>query len=158
MTKFIEELSESTADLEMRIGRLSMDILGAIPVAPVKVRAWVERPGSRISLMAAEMVAARNGGTDRAVASVSAWLLGTSDTADVATDGFAPLIEGEADPEPHSWEGDPGYLETISWRRQRDARQSALRGVAEPAGISGRRRGDDTDCNGWRLSSIARTV
>ena len=62
MTKLIEELSESTVGSPMRIGRVSMDILGAIPVAPVRVRAWVERPGSRISLLAAEMAAARPGG------------------------------------------------------------------------------------------------
>ena len=49
MTKLIEELA---GDSELRIGRVSMDILGAIPVAPVRVRAWVERPGSRISMMA----------------------------------------------------------------------------------------------------------
>ena len=97
-----------------------MDILGAIPVAPVRVRAWVERPGSRISLLAAEMLAARAGGPDRAVARASAWLLATSDTADVATDRFPPLAEGEADPVPHSWEGAPGYLEAVSWRRQRE--------------------------------------
>ena len=71
----------------LRIGRVTLDILGAIPVAPVRVRAWVERPGTRISLLAAEMVAARPGGSDRAVARASAWLLATSDTADVAPTG-----------------------------------------------------------------------
>ena len=118
MTKLIEELSANTAGSRLRIGRVSMDILGAIPVAPVRVRAWVDRPGSRISLVSAEMVAARPGGADRAVARASAWLLATSDTADVTTDRFAPLVEGEADPMPHSWEGATGYLEAISWRRQ----------------------------------------
>jgi hypothetical protein len=120
MTKLIEELIEGAADSTMRIGRVSMDILGAIPVAPVRVRAWMERPGSRISLLAAEMVAARPGGSDRAVARASAWLLATSDTADVATDRFAPIAEGEVDPVPHSWEGAIGYLEAVSWRRQRE--------------------------------------
>jgi hypothetical protein len=120
MTKMIEELSDRTGATGLRIGRVSMDILGAIPVAPVRVRAWVERPGSRIALLAAEMVAARPSGADRAVARTSAWLLATSDTADVATDRYPPLVEGEADPIPHSWEGAPGYLEAISWRTQRD--------------------------------------
>jgi Thioesterase-like superfamily len=120
MTKLIEELSASTTGSAMRIGRVSMDILGAIPVAPVRVRAWVERPGSRISLLSAEMVAARPGGQDRAVARASAWLLATSDTADVATDRFPPVVEGESDPVPHSWEGAAGYLEAVSWRRQRE--------------------------------------
>ena len=117
MTKLIEELA---GDSRMRIGRVSMDILGAIPVAPVRVRAWLDRPGSRISLLAAEMVAARPGGADRAVARAAAWLLATSDTAEVATDRFPPLVEGEADPVPHSWQGATGYLEAISWRRQRE--------------------------------------
>lgn len=118
MTKLIEELSDKSAGSAMRIGRVSMDILGAIPVAPVRVRAWVERGGNRIALLSAEMVAARPGGADRAVARASAWLLATTDTADVATDRFPPLVEGRADPTPHSWEGAPGYLESISWRRQ----------------------------------------
>ena len=117
MTKLIEELA---GDSPMRIGRVSMDILGAIPVTPVRVRAWVERPGSRIALLAAEMVAARPDGSDRAVARASAWLLATSDTADVSTDRFPPLTEGEADPVPHSWEGATGYLQAVSWRRQRE--------------------------------------
>jgi hypothetical protein len=117
MTKLIEELA---ADSLMRIGRVSMDILGAIPVAPVRVRAWVERPGSRISLMSAEMVAARPDGSERAVARASAWLLATSDTSDVSTDRFPPLVEGEADPMPHPWEGATGYLQAVSWRRQRE--------------------------------------
>ena len=93
MTKLIEELADGSG---LRIGRLSLDILGAIPVAPVRVRAWVERPGSRISMMAAEMLAARPGGPDRAVARVTAWLLAVSDTADVTTDRYPPLVEGEA--------------------------------------------------------------
>ena len=74
---------------------MTLDILGAIPVAPVKVRAWVERPGRRISLLVAEMIAARPGGPDRAVARVTAWLLATSDTSDVASDRYPPLVEGE---------------------------------------------------------------
>src|SRR6185295_2798320 len=115
MTKLIEELA---SDSGLRIGRVSMDILGAIPVAPVRVRAWAERPGRRIALLAAEMVAERPGGPDRAVARASAWLLAPSDPTAVATDRYAPLTEGESDPVPHSWEGATGYLEMISWRRQ----------------------------------------
>jgi hypothetical protein len=115
MTKLIEELA---ADTGLRIGRLTLDILGAIPVASVKVRAWVERPGRRISLMMAEMSAARFDGADRAVARVTAWLLAPGDTTDVATDRYPPLVEGEAAAVPHSWVGAKGYLETVSWRRQ----------------------------------------
>ncbi len=59
MTKLIEELA---GDSGLRIGRLTLDILGAIPVTQVRVRAWVERPGIRISMMAAEMLAPRPDG------------------------------------------------------------------------------------------------
>ena len=68
--------------------------------------------------MMAEMSAARSGGADRPVARVTAWLLAPGDTADVATDRYPPLVEGEAIPVPHSWVGAKGYLETVTWRRQ----------------------------------------
>ncbi len=121
MTKLIEE---ATADSGLRIARMTLDILGAIPVTRVRVRTWVPRPGKRISLWAAEMSAPGVDGTDRAVARVTAWLLSTSDTADVATDRYLPLAEGDAVPVPHSWEGAAGYLETVSWRRQPDTGES----------------------------------
>lgn len=129
LTKAIEELAGSRPGGRersdsgnesggLRIGRLVLDILGAIPVAPVTVRAWVMRPGSRISLVAAEMAATAPGGTDRTVARVTAWLLAPSDTADVATDRHPPLVEGVSAPHAHGWAGAPGYLETVSWRTQ----------------------------------------
>ncbi|MGH3637826.1 MAG: thioesterase family protein [Mycobacterium sp.] len=118
MTKAIEELAVARGGSRLRIGRVTLDILGAIPVAPVKVRAWVMRPGARISLMAAEMSPA--GPDERAVARVTAWLLAPSDTGDVATDRHPPLVEGEMVPHAHGWAGAPGYLETVSWRTQPD--------------------------------------
>ena len=117
MTKLIEELAQ---DSGMRVGRVTLDILGAIPVTRLRLRAWVERPGARISLMAAEMLGPRPDGGERAVARVTAWLLATSDTADAVTDRYAPLVEGDSVAVPHSWEGAPGYLETVSWRRQQN--------------------------------------
>jgi hypothetical protein len=118
MTKLIEELAAGSG---LRVGRLTLDILGAIPVTRVRVRAWVERPGARISIMAAEMLAPRPDGSERAVARVTAWLLATSDTADAVTNRYPPLVEGNSLAVPHSWEGAPGYLETVSWRRQKTA-------------------------------------
>lgn len=122
LTKSIEELAAGTG---LRIGRLTLDILGAIPVAAVQVRAWVERPGSRISLMCAEMAADRPDGTRRAIARVTAWLLATSDTSEVAVDRYPPLVEGQAAAVAHAWEGAPGYLETVRWRRQIDPGEQA---------------------------------
>ncbi len=115
MTKAIEELA---ADTPLRIGRLTLDILGAIPVVPVKVRAWTLRPGARIALMCAEMIPV---GAIRPVARVTAWLLATGDTSDVASDRHPPLTEGDAVANAHAWLGAPGYLETVSWRKQATA-------------------------------------
>lgn len=112
MTKLIEEAADGSG---ARIGRVTLDILGAIPVVPVRVRTWVARPGNRIAMWCAEMVPV---GADRPVARVSAWLLATGDTTDVATDRYSPLIEGDAVSESHAWLGAPGYLETVSWRKQ----------------------------------------
>ena len=118
LTRAIEDLAQGSG---LRIGRLTLDILGAIPVTTVRVRAWVERPGSRISLMAAEMLVDRPDGTRRAVARVTAWLLAPSDTADAVVDRYPPLIEGEAvTGAAHAWQNARGYLETVSWRRQPD--------------------------------------
>jgi hypothetical protein len=123
LTRAIEELAEGRG---LRIGRLTLDILGAIPVAPVRVSAQVDRPGSRIALMSAQMAAERPDGSWRAVARVTAWLLATSDTSDAVTDRFAPLVEGDLSGVTHPWEDAGGYLETVSWRRQADDGSSAV--------------------------------
>ncbi|MGE2730466.1 thioesterase family protein [Mycolicibacterium vaccae] len=115
LTKAIEELAAGTG---LRIGRLTLDILGPIPVAPVRVRAWVDRPGSRISMMVAEMSADRPDGSRRAVARVTAWLLAPSDTRDVARARHTPLVEGPESGLTHAWPGARGYLEAVSWRKQ----------------------------------------
>lgn len=117
LTKAIEEL---IADSPLRIGRLVLDILGIIPVTRVSVRAWVERPGKRISLVAAEMRASGRDGVERPVARVSAWALATSDTSDVASDRYPPLVEGPARPLPSYWWNVGGYLKSVDWRRQPD--------------------------------------
>ncbi|ABL04713.1 thioesterase family protein [Mycobacterium ulcerans] len=109
LTKLIEELSAGSG---LRIGRFSLDILGAIPVAPVRARAWVQRPGSRVAMMVAEMVA------DRVLARVTAWLLAVSDTTDVASDRYPPLVEGPAQPRPAAFAGVGGYFDALSWRPQ----------------------------------------
>jgi hypothetical protein len=122
LTKLIEELSAGSG---LRIGRLSLDILGAVPVAPVRARAWVERPGSRVAMMVAEMLAERDDGSARAVARVTAWLLAVSDTADVASDRHPPLVEGPADAVPGVFADAGGYFDAIDWRPQRVAEGAA---------------------------------
>ncbi|MCB9416740.1 MAG: thioesterase family protein [Mycolicibacterium sp.] len=108
LTKAIEEQLRPG----MRIGRMTLDILGAIPVSEVRVRSRVDRPGNRICLLSAEMVAGRP------VARVSAWALATSDTADAATDRYPALVEGEAAPLELAWKDAGGYIDSVQWRPQ----------------------------------------
>ena len=121
MTKLIEEhtadarSNTGTAGTSQRVGRLTLDILGSIPVTPMRLRAWTLRPGARIAMACAEMVPV---GAERPVARVTAWLLATGDTVDVATDRYPPLREGDPVLNPHAWAGAPGSLETVSWRKQ----------------------------------------
>jgi len=114
LTKAIEDIVTPG----MRIGRLTMDILGAIPVTEVRVQAHVDRPGNRIALLSAEMAAARPDGMPRVVARVSAWALAVSDTADATTDRHPPIVEGTADPDLFPWKDAEGYVDSVQWRPQ----------------------------------------
>ncbi|TGD86288.1 thioesterase family protein [Mycolicibacterium sp. CH28] len=116
LTKAIEERLAPG----MRIGRLTLDILGAIPVSELRVRVRVDRPGSRISMLSAEMSA------DRPVARVTAWALATSDTRDAVTDRFLPLVEGQTAPLALQWKDAGGYIDSVQWRPQYDEGDSAV--------------------------------
>src|SRR5262245_9687784 len=104
-----KEIDELLAGGTLRIGRLTLDILGAIPFIAVRVRSWVERPGRRIALLMAEMLPAGDGAA-RPVARVTAWAIATSDTSDIASDRYRPLVEGPARPLPAGWWEMTGYL------------------------------------------------
>lgn len=121
LTKAIEEQLRPG----MRIGRLTLDILGAIPVTDLRVRAWVERPGNRIALLSAEMAADRPGGPPRAVARVTAWALATSDTADAATDRYPRIVEGPTAPMGLPWKDAGGYIDSVQWRPQEEPSAAA---------------------------------
>lgn len=112
LTRSVEALIAGSG---LRIARLSLDILGAIPVARVRVRSRVQRPGRRIALLAAEMHA---DGADRPVAQVSAWALATGDTRGVASDRHPPLAEGPLQPPPAWFATASGYAESVHWRNQ----------------------------------------
>ena len=59
-------------------------------------------------------------GPARPVARVTGWALATSDTSDVASDRYPPLVEGPAQPLPTDWWGLSGYLGNVDWRPQLD--------------------------------------
>lgn len=80
LTRAMEQLDPRP---DTRITRVHVDILGAVPLDPVRVTAHVERPGRRIQLLGAEL-ATEVTGTWRPVARALAWQLATQPTAEVA--------------------------------------------------------------------------
>lgn len=70
----------------LRLGRLSYDILGTIPIGPVAVDVAVLRPGRTI-----ELVEARMSYDGRPVVLARAWLMQTFDTAAIAGTSFPAL-------------------------------------------------------------------
>lgn len=71
--------------------RLTYDILGPVPVGPVRIRSTVVRPGRRVELVEAVLDA----GDGRPLMRLSAWRMRTR------TDGLPPAVEGAAPPGPH---------------------------------------------------------
>ncbi|MFE5286892.1 thioesterase family protein [Nocardia sp. NPDC056611] len=102
-----------------RIARLTMEILGPIPVGEIEVRAWIERPGKRVELVAAELVAPQPDGSARVVAKAAAWRIATTDTSPVVHTADAPLPpvpeEGKVSwGLPAGW--DVGYVKSVDLR------------------------------------------
>ncbi|MFE2994814.1 thioesterase family protein [Nocardia sp. NPDC059246] len=102
-----------------RVARLTMEILGPVPVGEVEVRAWVERPGRRVELVGAELVATQADGSRRAVAKASAWRIATSDSSSVVHTADAPLPTVPEASEigwgvPDGW--DVGYVKSVDIR------------------------------------------
>ena len=102
-----------------RLGRITTEILGPVPVADIEVRARVERPGSRVEMLSAELRAVRPDGSDRTVARATAWRIATSDTTSAVHDADLPLEPGPNDCESgwsfaDDWHG--GYLDSLEIR------------------------------------------
>ena len=82
----------------LRAARITVDILGPIPVAPVSVVATTIRPGRRIQLLGAEMSA---GG--RVVARASLWRLATLSAEPELIEGVIPPDPSPPFPEIGTW-------------------------------------------------------
>ncbi|PVG81159.1 thioesterase [Nocardioides gansuensis] len=97
---------------DTRLARITVELLGPVPIADVRVSTRVLRPGRRIQLLGAELEAQMPEGGWRRVASGSAWRLATQDTADVNRDAApsrplpAPETAGLLD-----------YVLPVSWRQ-----------------------------------------
>lgn len=112
-----------------RIARVAVDLLGAIPPAEVRTRARVTRPGRRIQLLEAELLAG-----DRPVARASAWRLRTSDSSSAVHSAEAPRSLPEPGGVPSLLRWESGYLDSLDIREEPDGTAWARHTVALVAG------------------------
>jgi len=111
-----------------RIGRISFDILGPVPVAEVRTRGTLVRPGRSVELVQAELFA-----DDRLVMRAEAWRIRES-TPFPSLGAASSVPEGPAGLEP--WTPDwGGYSESMEWRFV-----SGGFGASGPASVWGRLR------------------
>jgi hypothetical protein len=98
----------------MGVARITVEILGPVPLGEMWVAARVVRPGRSVELVEAELVA---GG--RPVMLARAWRIRAAAPAEasVAPAGPPPPVRpGRAAQAPASWRGGEGYLAAVEWR------------------------------------------
>jgi hypothetical protein len=111
----------------MRVTRLAIDLLGEVPLEPLKAEVEVARPGKRIQLVRARLL-----GPSRILASASAQLLRTA-----PVDGIEPWLTNDAPhptppgrPQPMDWTGSevPGFVRAfdMAWHRNGGPEKSIM--------------------------------
>jgi hypothetical protein len=94
------------------VARMTVEILGPVPVGDLTVTAKLERPGRSVELVSAEMIA-----DGRPVAVARAWRIVRADTTEVQSGMATPAPPPESGVDsfrPDGW--GPGYLEAMQWR------------------------------------------
>jgi hypothetical protein len=93
------------------LARITVEILGPVPIADLTVRATVDRPGKSVQLTSAELTA-----NNRAVARASAWWIANTNTSDVVAglpNPLPPKESGRILTKPKDWLD--GYLSAMEW-------------------------------------------
>lgn len=97
---------------DMMLARITVEILGPVPLAELTVHATLQRPGRSVELLAAELES-----DGRPVATARAWRIATGDSSSVAageTPALAPVDDAAPQGRPPGWGA--GYLDAIEWR------------------------------------------
>jgi hypothetical protein len=113
LTRALQRLPESFAG---SLARVTVEILGPVPITELTVTAEVLRPGRAVELVAATMSAG-----NRPVATARGWRIAESDTASAADDVGEPLPSPDLTrpvATPEGW-GRGGYLDAMEWRSVR---------------------------------------
>lgn len=115
LTRAVEELAR---DEERVIGRLTMELLGPVPVGRLRLASDVVRPGRTVEMCEATLYDEER---ERPCARATAWLFPATD--DGPAQDVAPLphtpVDGRHKLAPASWCG--GYLDAVDWRWVRGA-------------------------------------
>lgn len=108
----VREMERLPSAVPMTIARVTVEILGPVPVAELSVTAAVDRPGRSVELLSAELSA-----DGRVAVRARAWRIVRSDTSAVASgidEPLPPPSEGRVMTRPEGWGA--GYLDVMDWR------------------------------------------
>lgn len=111
----VRELERCSPREDMRLARVTVEVLGPVPVAELEVAAHVERPGRSVELLSAELSV-----QGRTAVHARAWRVVRSDTRAVAgsLEGrLQPPEQARPMPIPDGW--GRGYLDAVEWRALR---------------------------------------
>ncbi|KWX04835.1 TesB-like acyl-CoA thioesterase 5 [Carbonactinospora thermoautotrophica] len=111
----VRELERCAPRDHMRLARVTVEVLGPVPVADLQVRAHLERPGRSVELLSAELSA-----QGRVAIRARAWRIARTDTAavaDTARTRLQPPEQAQPMPIPDGW--GRGYLDAMEWRALR---------------------------------------
>ncbi len=110
VTRALEEL---VRDRDRVVGRLTMELLGPVPVGPLQVQTQVLRPGRSVEMCEATIVDAERG---RPCVRAVAWLFPASGSGPV--EGLTPPAHTPDDGNHHDWPASwfGGYLDAVDWR------------------------------------------
>lgn len=95
----------------MLLARITIEILGPVPITDLWVSADVERPGRSVQLLTATLRT-----DDKTVARASAWRIGRADTSSQragAAPALASVEHGVEFGRPEGWS--PGYIDAMEW-------------------------------------------
>jgi acyl-Coa thioesterase superfamily protein/acyl-CoA thioesterase superfamily protein len=108
----VRAMERLPSPVPMMISRVTVEILGPVPVAEVSVTASVERPGRSVELLSASLSV-----DGRVAVRARAWRIVRSDTSPVAAtvdEPLAPPSAGRVMTRPEGWGA--GYLDVMEWR------------------------------------------
>jgi hypothetical protein len=107
LARALEELAPDPARM---LARVTLEILGPVPVDEVEVQAAVVRPGRSVEMLEAELSA---GG--RTAMRARAWSTRRTPADDVGDSASAPPRPDAESPGPRTWPYS-GYLHSVEWR------------------------------------------